>query len=157
MILFHVFKLFIFLNKRHIYKIYNAFIYLTISPLTFLSFTININAEKHDIEGFLCFTVFNGTCTGYCVYLCLPTAGPAPPRWFSSARPVFGLWSPWWGPPSLPRPPAPGWHTDMGCPPAPSLLRDTASQSLPLTPRAEATSCVERKQEGSSDEVVSVV
>lgn len=85
------------------------------------------------------------------------TGGPAPPTPSSSAPPGFGLWWPWWGRPSLPRPRAPGWRRGRECPPAPSLSPDTTSQTHPPTPRAEAASCVDRKQEGSSAAAVSVV
>lgn len=91
------------------------------------------------------------------VFVCMSTGGPAPPRPSSSAPPVFGLWWPWWGHLYLPRPPAPGWRRGRECPPAPSLWPDTTSQTPPPTPRAEATSCVDRKQEGSSAAVISAV
>ncbi len=91
------------------------------------------------------------------ICVCVSTEGPAPPRPSSSAPPVFGLWWPWWGPLSLPRHRAPGWHRGRECPPGPSLLPGTTSQTRPPTPRAEATSCVDRKQEGSSAVAVSVV
>lgn len=80
---------------------------------------------------------------------CGSTGGPAQPRWSSSAHPVFCLWWPWSGLPSLSRTRAPGWCKDTGCPPAPSLWTDTTWETPPPTPRAEATSCVDRKQEGS--------
>lgn len=92
-----------------------------------------------------------------CLSVSVSTGGPAPPTPSSSAPPIFGLWWPGWGHPSLPRPRAPGWRRGRECPPAPSLLPDTTSQTRPPTPRAEATSCVDRKQEGSSAAVVSVV
>lgn len=92
-----------------------------------------------------------------CICVCVSTGGPAPPRSSSSAPPVSAPWWPWWGRPSLPRPRAPGWRRGRECPPAPSFSPDTASQTPPPTPRAEAASCVDRKQEGNSSAVVSVV
>lgn len=84
------------------------------------------------------------------------TEGPAQSRWSSSAHPVSGLWWPGSGLPSPPRTLAPVWCTGTGCPRAPSLWPDTTSQTPPPTPHAEATSCVDRKQEGSSVAVSAV-
>lgn len=96
-------------------------------------------------------------CVDECLCVCLSTVDPAPPTPPSSALPISDLLWAGWGHLFLSRPLAPGWHRGRECPPAPSPLSDTTSQNLPLTPHAEATSCVERKQEGSSAVVVSVV
>lgn len=118
-----------------------------------------IYAWKHNLQG-----LFNGAqlhvfifmYRPLCFSVCVSTGGPAPPKPSSSAPPVSGLWWPLWGRLSLSRTQAPGWRTGRECPPAPSLLPDTSSQTHP-PPRAEATSCVDRKQEGSNAAVVSAV
>lgn len=106
-----------------------------------------IEINQH-IYGFNEFIVAHSLYYFY-IFLSVSIEGPAPPTPSSSAPPLFGLWWPWWVRRSPPRHRAPGWCKDRGCPPAPSPLLGTVSQTPPPTQRAKATSCVIRKQEGN--------